>query len=73
MDHSKRFYKKIPVPNYNDINVFTWKEIIFYFIPVIITGYFAILQIICLVLVLGAFYHKLEMMNKPYFPVERQK
>ena len=66
MDHSKQFYKKMPVPCYNNIRVFTLKEKLLYPMPVIITGYFTFLPVLCLVLTFGGFYCSFKMVNRKY-------
>lgn len=70
MDNSKRFYKKMSVPSYNDIRVFTLKEKFLYPMPVIITGYFTLFPVICLVLTLGGFYCSFKMANRKYIKGE---
>ena len=70
MDHSKRFYKNMPVPSYNDISVFTLPEKFLYPIPVILTSYFTFFPVICLILTLGGFYCSFKMANRKYIKAE---
>ena len=73
MDKSKKFYNNVLVPQYNDIKVLTMKNIIIYSIPVLVTAYFALLQVICLILVIGTIIHKFNVAQKPYYQVNKKQ
>ena len=62
---SKRIYKKTEVPNYNEIHIFTIKELIFYFLPILFFAYFTLLQIAFYFCFLGSIYHGIDKIIRP--------
>jgi hypothetical protein len=69
---SKKYYKKLIVPKYNEINVHGKKEIIMYLIPIIISMYFMLFQVIGYLCLLGTIYIGIDRFNKPYDPTEQK-
>jgi hypothetical protein len=70
MDSTKRVYKNIAVPNYNEINVLTKRETLILILPVVIAAYFIFLQIIGYLIIIGGIYITVDKFNRPYDPIE---
>ena len=66
----KRYYKKIEMPNHNEIIVFRKRELFALLIPIFISACFIWVQIIGYIILAGTIYYQINKFNRPYHPLE---